>query len=85
MRATAHGLIVDPCIPPSWERYTVRRVHRGVQYTITIENPRHVACGVEQVFVDGVEACQTMGPRAKLLPPQTSGTAHTVRVVLGGV
>jgi cellobiose phosphorylase len=84
VRATAHGLTVDPCIPPSWDRYSVRRVYRGVHYTITIENPQHVACGVDKVFVDGVEACQTMGPRAKVLPSHTPGSAHTVRVVLGG-
>ena len=84
VRATAQGLAVDPCIPPSWHRYTVRRIFRGVQYAITVENPRHVACGVEKVFVDGVEACATMGPRAKVLPLHTPGSAHTVRVILGG-
>lgn len=84
VRATAHGLIVDPCIPPSWDRYTVRRRFRGVQYTITVENPQHVACGVARVFVDGVEACASMGPRARVLPPATPGSTHDVRVILGG-
>ena len=84
IRATGSGLAVDPCIPPSWDRFTVRRLFRGVHYTITVENPRHVACGVAKVFVDGVEACGTLGPRDKVLPPQESGSKHAVRVILGG-
>lgn len=84
VRATAHGLAVDPCIPPSWDRYTVRRLFRGAQYVITVENPQHVACGVAKVYVDGVEACTTMGPRAKVLPLPAPGSAPEVRIILGG-
>lgn len=84
IRATGSGLAVDPCIPPSWDRFAVRRLFRGVHYTITVENPRHVACGVAKVFIDGVEACGTLGPRDKVLPPQESGSKHAVRVILGG-
>ena len=36
------GLLVDPCIPDSWNRYEVSREFRGARYDITVENPAHV-------------------------------------------
>jgi len=33
------GLRIDPCIPPEWEGYKVRREFRGAVYHITVRNP----------------------------------------------
>jgi len=83
VRATIDGLMVDPCIPPAWDGYTVRRTFRGVVYTIVVKNPGHVACGVAEISVDGTVQCAAMPPRAKVLPVSNPGTEHEVLVVLG--
>ncbi len=56
VRATYDGLIIDPCIPAHWPRYTVARNFRGAHVQITVKNPRRVSRGVRSVTVDGKPA-----------------------------
>lgn len=49
------GLIVDPCIPKKWKKFTVRRRYRGKMYDITVRNPEGVGAGVDRVVVCGCE------------------------------
>lgn len=48
-----NGLCIDPCIPSHLSEYTVRRIIRGGEYTITVHNPNHHQQGVQQLYVDG--------------------------------
>jgi cellobiose phosphorylase len=38
IRAEAEGLVIDPCIPVEWEKYSVVRKFRGTTYNIDVEN-----------------------------------------------
>lgn len=49
------GLIIDPCLPPEWNGYTVSRLFRGTVYHIEVENPAHICKGVKEISVDGQE------------------------------
>lgn len=71
------GLRIEPCIPPEWEGYSVKREFRGVCYQITVKNPRKVSRGVAQIIVDGKEI------EGSLLPLYPPGTNVEVEVVLG--
>ncbi|MCL6456733.1 MAG: hypothetical protein K6T85_01885 [Gorillibacterium sp.] len=55
VRATARGLIIDPCIPEDWPEYHVDRLFRNARYQVTITNPEGTGKGVVQVIVDGQE------------------------------
>lgn len=70
------GLRIDPCIPPEWEGYKVRREFRGAVYHITVRNPHGVSRGVAQITVDGREIEGN-------LVPAFPGGEHQVEVVLG--
>lgn len=83
IRATREGLLIDPCIPSSWNGYTVERTFRGAKYLIEVKNPNHVQCGVKELWVDGQQYCMTKGPREKIVPEFSPGTTHTVVAVLG--
>ena len=83
VRATTEGLLIDPCIPSSWNGYTVKRTFRGAVYNIEVKNPNHVQCGVKELWVDGQLHCSTKGPREKTAPEFSPGTAHTVIAILG--
>jgi cellobiose phosphorylase len=85
VRATFDGLIVDPCIPAAWKGYTVRRLFRGAEYRITVRNPSHVECGVQEFAVDGGGMAKTAGTRYASLPVFPAGSAHEIVIVMGGV
>ena len=39
------GLIIDPCIPSSWDGFEVDRIFRGKKIHIKVENPSHIQKG----------------------------------------
>jgi cellobiose phosphorylase len=53
IRAEYDGLRVDPCIPSKWDGFKATRKYRGATYHITVNNPKHVCKGVENVTVNG--------------------------------
>jgi N,N'-diacetylchitobiose phosphorylase len=69
-------LVIDPCIPPDWPGFQVRRVWRDAVYDITVENPAKVSKGVRECYLDGV-------PLQGGIPAQPAGSHCQVRVVLG--
>ncbi len=83
VRPAPGGLMIDPCIPKRWPGFTVERNFRGAHYTITVQNPSHVECGVRELRVDGEIHCTSKGPREKLVPAFAPGTKHVVEVILG--
>jgi cellobiose phosphorylase len=77
IRPQYHGLLVDPCIPTAWARFTVIRRFRNAIYEIQVENPHHVSNGIKDVTVDGKKS------QASLLPSFADGKKHIVRITMG--
>ncbi len=75
VRPEFDSLTVDPCIPAAWDGFKVKRVFRGDEFDIAVENPEHVQKGVKEIYVDGVRT-------EKITCPQ-DGKTHSVRVVMG--
>ncbi len=71
------GLVVDPCIPASWDGYEVSRLYRGAGYRITVSNPFHVSRGVKGMTVNGVPV------EGNVIPLQPEGSENKVEVILG--
>ncbi len=71
------GLKVDPCIPHTWDGYSVSRRFRGAVYDIRIDNTAHVCRGVKSVTVDGKAI------EGNVLPVFGDGKTHDVVVTLG--
>jgi cellobiose phosphorylase len=76
VRPTYKGLIIDPCVPRSWDAYTVTRVFRNASYRITIKNPNHKCKGDIALRVDGLEI---VGP---VVPVFADGKDHRVEAVI---
>ena len=53
IRPDYDGLIVDPCIPNDWEKYSVVRKFRNSTYRITVNNPGKINKGVKKLMLDG--------------------------------
>jgi len=46
-------MLIDPCIPDSWDGYEVDRVFRGKNLHIEVKNPEHVCKGISYLVVNG--------------------------------
>jgi cellobiose phosphorylase len=76
IRPDYQGLLVDPCIPPSWEGFSVKRVLRGTTFHIHVHNPGQVSKGVKEILVDGRAIKDN-------LISQFDGGEHKVVVTMG--
>ena len=77
IRPDYKGLMIDPCIPKKWEKFTASRHFRGARYNITVLNPNKVYKGVKEVMVDGKKIS------SNILPVFEDGKEHRVVVVMG--
>ena len=77
VRPELDGLLIDPCIPDSWDGFKVKRPFRGALYLFDFENPEHVCSGVKRITVDDTEQS------SNLIPPFRDGRTHKVHVVMG--
>jgi len=80
IRPDFDSLIIDPCIPPSWPSFFIRRVWRGAVYNITVENPDGVSKGVRECSLNGVlVACNNS---AAEIPAQKEGSENFITVFM---
>lgn len=77
IRPAYDGLMVDPCIPASWDGFTVIREFRGVKYKIRVENPNHICKGVKKVIIDGNDIT------GNIIPVSSDRNEHDVVVIMG--
>ncbi len=49
-------LVLDPCIPSSWEGFRAQRIFRGALYDIEVRNLTRRGKGIRRLLVDGAEA-----------------------------
>ncbi len=76
IRPQYHGLLVDPCVPKTWEKFEVTRSFRNSVYVIKVENPDHVSKGIKSVTIDDKPL------RTNLLPVLSDGKKHVVKVTM---
>ncbi|MCE5199649.1 glycosyl transferase family 36 [bacterium] len=80
VRPTYNGLMIDPCIPDSWDGYKVTRRFRGATYNIEVKNPNHLQKGAVQLEVDGKSV------DGNVLPLIEEGqTARVVCTIMKGI
>jgi cellobiose phosphorylase len=77
IRPEYDGLRIDPCIPPSWDGFQIRRKFRGATYEIRVINPDHGSKGVASLTLDG------MAQTGNLIPCHSDGETHHIEVRLG--
>jgi len=76
VRAHYDGLIIDPCLPSSWEKCEIERTFRGAVYQITIHNPDRIQCGRVELTLDGQKI------EGNQLPVCPAGGRHLVKAVV---
>lgn len=76
IRATGEGLVIDPCIPPEWDEFTIKRRFRGAEYSIHVSNPERISSGISSITLDGE-------PMESPIPSPPNGGKFIVDVVMG--
>ncbi|MGD9328288.1 MAG: hypothetical protein PVH48_04915 [Cyclobacteriaceae bacterium] len=71
------GLIVDPCIPKSWEGFNITRNFRGAVYQIMVKNPDHVSKGIKSIKLNG----KTI--KDPIIPICAAGSENQVEILMG--
>jgi cellobiose phosphorylase len=59
-------MLIDPCIPDTWDGYSVDRVFRGKNLHIEVRNPEHVCKGIAYIVVNGEKLDSAVIPVSKL-------------------
>jgi cellobiose phosphorylase len=71
------GLRIDPCIPSSWDGFSVDRKFRGNMMHIHVHNPAHICKGVVKMTVDGKPLA------GNIIPVDLPGNGHHIEIWLG--
>ncbi len=53
IRPEYNGITIDPCIPPEWMGFTVKRRFRNKWLSIEVENKNHLQKGVKHIILNG--------------------------------
>jgi cellobiose phosphorylase len=77
IRPDFDGLIIDPCIPGDWKKFTIVRKYRSSTYNIQISNPKNINKGVKKLLLDG----KTIS--GNKIPDLHDGKEHNIEVELG--
>ncbi|MCC6933458.1 MAG: hypothetical protein IT292_09420 [Deltaproteobacteria bacterium] len=79
IKVSGDTFTVDPCLPSTWDRFSVKFKHRGVIYHIAVSNPDKVQRGVSSFKLDGKE----IGGHMVCAQNFAAGEEHRIEVVLG--
>ncbi len=60
MRPDADGLHICPSIPAAWDGFTMEKLFRGKQLSVTVKNPNHVQSGVASLTLNARHWTATM-------------------------
>ena len=71
------SMIVNPCIPQSWEGFSIKRNFRGATYLIEVKNPDHVSKGVKSIAVNGKAI------DGHVIPIFSEGSENQVEILMG--
>lgn len=77
MRPDADGLHICPSIPAAWDGFTMEKLFRGKQLSITVKNPNHVQSGVASLTLNGKAL------DGDYVPADALAEKNTIEVVLG--
>jgi cyclic beta-1,2-glucan synthetase len=79
IRRQAGSLTLDPCVPASWEKFTVRFRFGKTVYVLEVRNPERISRGVVRITLDGSATDATS------IPLEDTGDERLVSVEMGAV
>lgn len=72
------GLRVEPCLPPEWDRVSIRRPYRGATLDIRFQRDGSIATGQTKLRLNGADIDGTLISAERL-----SGASHEITALVG--
>ena len=82
-RVQGTTLLLDPCVPKTWQGFEIRYRYRSARYEIAVENPGGVSRGITSWVLDGVAQPTPPPGSPACMSLADDGATHQVRVILG--
>jgi cellobiose phosphorylase len=76
-RPVLDGLLIDPCIPKNWKKFSIERNFRGARFKLEFSNPDGVNHGVKSITVNGKKI------NGHIIDVQGGIKEYKVRVLMG--
>jgi cyclic beta-1,2-glucan synthetase len=83
LKVMGNSLLIDPSIPPDWDRFAARYDRGTALYEIEVLNPDNVNRGVFSVEMDGQTLEDGLVPLEPDRPSAEAKIKHKVKVVMG--
>jgi len=77
VRPVLDGLLIDPCVPKSWKKFSMERTFRGARFKIEFSNPDGVNRGVKSVTINGKKT------NGNIIEVQGGVREYRIRVLMG--
>ncbi|MFA6938552.1 MAG: glycosyl hydrolase family 65 protein, partial [Treponema sp.] len=71
IRPQYEGMMIDPCVPDSWDGFKVQRRFRGKKLNIEVKNLSHVCKGIAELSLNGEKLTGNVIPADKLKDENT--------------
>ena len=68
---------IDPCIPSTWNGYSIAWRVGATRYEISVANPQRRCRGIAEAVLDGHPV------DARAIPVRDDGATHVLRILLG--
>lgn len=68
-------LVIDPCIPADWKKFSAVRKWRGAEFDIKVTNPAGVMKGVKEIVLNG--------EKVDMIPVMPAGSINSVEIIMG--
>ena len=66
LKPEVDGIVIEPCIPSSWEGITIEKMFRGKKLNVTVDNTQGNQKGIKELYVNGEKLEGKLIPEAKL-------------------
>ncbi len=73
MNVEGSFLLINPCVPETWEEWRVTLLLKGCRWNILFSNPESVSTGIRRILVNGTEI---EGNRVELCDTVSENTVH---------
>jgi cyclic beta-1,2-glucan synthetase len=77
LRRRGDSFVLAPCIPGSWDGFSVRWRHGETVYEIRVDNPGHASRGIAAALLDGAPV------DARAIPLVDDGAVHRLQLTMG--
>lgn len=76
IKPEVEGIVIEPCIPSSWDEITIEKMFRGKKLNVTVDNSAGNQKGIKELYLNGEKL------EGKLIPESKLNDTNEVKIVM---